>query len=126
MQYVVLRFCSILFAMAAFVAPVMIVQSGPRNQECGLPVFPVLAFAGFSMIGLFLVAFAFEGSAKRSRNPRRPPDMLRSVAALCARDGKFDEAVRWQTEAVRFASWKWIAEYEAELEEYKNQKLQGK
>jgi hypothetical protein len=122
MKYTVYKSCSVVFGMAAFIAPVMVVRSGPRNQTCGLYGFSMLAFAGFSMIGSFLVAYAFEGSAELARNPRRRPDMLRALATSWAKDGNFEEACRWQTEALRFASRRWKAEYQADLEGYQHQR----
>jgi hypothetical protein len=121
MKCTVCKFCSVVFGITAFVAPVLIVRAGPRNQACGLCGLTMLAFTGSSMIGLFLVAYAFEGSAELARNPRRPPDMLRALAASWAKDANFGEAIRWQTEALRFASSRWKAEYQAELERYQHQ-----
>jgi hypothetical protein len=73
MQYVILKTCSIAFGLFAFVAPVLVVESAPKGRSCGLDVIPMLAFAGMSIVASFMVAFAFERAANRSRRPL-PPD----------------------------------------------------
>jgi hypothetical protein len=73
MQYFVLKTCSVLFGLFAFVAPVLVVESAPRGQSCGLSVIPMLGFAGMSIVASFVVAFAFERAANRLRRPI-PPD----------------------------------------------------
>jgi hypothetical protein len=108
MQYLVLKSCSIAFGILAFIAPVLVVMSGPHNQMCGNPAIGMLGIAGLSIIGSFIVAFAFEKEAYRLRHllppvPRPPANLLLSLAASYAKDGKVEEATRWETEASRFA-----------------------
>jgi hypothetical protein len=125
LRYIVLKACSVVVGLSAFVAPVLVIKSAPTGQSCGLFVIPMLFFAGSSLFSLLGVAYVIEKSAELSRKQPWPPDMLRFLALSYAKDGKFDDAIRWQTEALRFAPRKWIAAYRAELERYRIQKNPG-
>jgi hypothetical protein len=72
MQYVVLKTCSVAFGLFAFVAPVLVFESAPRGQSCGLSVIGTLGFAGMSIVASFVIAFAFEIAANRLRRPLQP------------------------------------------------------
>lgn len=128
--HVLLKAGSIVFGVAASLAPWVVLTHDyhfPPNA-CGLAALPIFALALFSPIALLVVAVAFDGSAKALRKPPRirrkdrPPNMLRILAAAYADDGNFDEAIRWQTEALGLASRKWKAQYQSELDFYKAHK----
>jgi hypothetical protein len=81
MQYFVLKSCSIAFGILAFIAPALVVMSGPRNQTCGNPVIGMLGIAGLSIVGSFIVAFAFEKEAYRLRHPLPPVPLAAGQSA---------------------------------------------
>jgi hypothetical protein len=103
---------------------------GPRvNGQCGLWVFGALSLGLFSTIMLILTALALDDSAARLLKPPRArrrdryPNKLRFLARSFATDGKFDEAIRWQTEAIRRAAADRKALFQAELDQYQLRKL---
>jgi hypothetical protein len=81
---------------------------------------PVGPLAGIFLGALFGMLFGtvLAGTLRASQK-QPPPDLLRSLAMSWAKDGNYREAIRCQTEALRYAPQEWQAQYRAELESYR-------
>lgn len=91
-----------------------------------LPAMPIIGLVFGGCLGLpfgtILARSIRNERAERSGDPPReqpPPNLLRSLALSWAKDGNFNEAIRWQVEAVRLAPPEREADFRAELENYR-------
>jgi hypothetical protein len=88
-----------------------------------LPVMPIVGILLGGFVGMLFGTIV--GIALSPPRKRQPPDLLRSLAMSWAKDGNYQEAIRCQTEALRFAPREWREEYRAELENYRKAATQN-